>query len=135
VFSAIGASSHSRKNFEIFKKVLTQFRVSRQKDALAVCMDTRTGNVKKQIYPSIKLHMLRSMLACRDKIMQRPSFPLIGLIVFGGVAFWLSAGWRFAGAEGHFCRFITTQCRDARDAGGVARKDRVSKRERTCRST
>jgi hypothetical protein len=64
--------------------------------------------MKKQINPSIKAHLLWSpptirlvgalfldlcskksqlkLAAFRDKIMQRPGFPLIGLIVFGGVA-------------------------------------------------
>ncbi len=63
--------------------------------------------MKKQINPSIKAHLLWSaptirlvgalfldlcskksqlrLAAFRDKIMQRPGFPLIGLIVFGGV--------------------------------------------------
>jgi hypothetical protein len=64
--------------------------------------------MKKQINPSIKAHLLWSpptirlvgalfldlcskksqlrLVAFRDKIMQRLGFPLIGLVVFGGVA-------------------------------------------------
>src|SRR5438132_1093809 len=69
--------------------------------------------MKKQINPSIKAHLLRSapmirlvgalfldlcskksqlrLVAFRDKIMQRVGFPLIRLIVFGGVALGLVA--------------------------------------------
>jgi hypothetical protein len=69
--------------------------------------------MKKQINPSIKAHLLRSALmirlvgglfldscsknsqlrlaAFRDKIMQRLGFPVIGRIVFGGVALGLAA--------------------------------------------
>jgi hypothetical protein len=69
--------------------------------------------IKKQINPSIKGHLLWSaptirfvgplfldlcsknsqlrLAAFRDKIMQRLGFPLIGLIVFGGVALGLGA--------------------------------------------
>ena len=69
--------------------------------------------MKKQIDPPIKAHLLWSALmirrvgalflylcsknsqlrlaAFRDKIMQRPGFPLIRLIVFGGVALGLAA--------------------------------------------
>jgi len=47
--------------------------------------------VKKQINPSIKVHLLWSTLAFRYEIMQRPGFPLIGLIVFGAVALGLAA--------------------------------------------
>src|SRR5436190_17016926 len=47
--------------------------------------------VKKQINPSIKVHLLWSTLAFRYEIMQRPGFPLIGLIVFGAVALVLAA--------------------------------------------
>src|SRR6266550_7323259 len=69
--------------------------------------------MKKQINPSIKAHLLRSaptirfvgalfldlcnkksqlrLVAFRDKIMQRLGFPLIRLIVFGGVALGLVA--------------------------------------------
>src|SRR5260370_21197014 len=74
---------------------------------------TRDTTMKKQINPSIKAHLLWSALmirpvgalfldlcskksqlrlaAFRDKIMQRLGFPLIGLIVFGGVALGLGA--------------------------------------------
>ena len=47
------------------------------------------------------------------------------LIVFGGVALGLAAlasASNLTGAKHHFSRFITTQCRDARDAGEGCKK-------------
>src|SRR5215470_4028023 len=55
-------SPPSEKFPRVFKKVLTPFRVSRQKDVPPMICAPRTCDVKKQINPSIKAHLLRSAL-------------------------------------------------------------------------
>src|SRR6476620_10463117 len=47
--------------------------------------------IKKQINPSIMPHLLRSTLVFRAGTMRRLGFPVIGLIVFGGIGAALTA--------------------------------------------